>query len=173
MSKFIDNLTIEQKAKLYSQGVRVITVDGDLDSDNLSDMQRFAQFVYPVGSIVELTVATNPATLWGIGTWESFMPGRVLVGAGTADSGTVYEAGAVGGEEKHTLTTDEMPSHSHSVSYASTDATDQSWGYSYTHDGGKKSAASPASSGIYPNGSSQPHNIMQPYGVVYRWLRTA
>ena len=70
-------------------------------------------FIYPVGIIIELTVNTNPKELFGIGTWEPYMPGRVLVGAGTADSGTVYEAGTIGGEETHTLTVDGMPSHTH------------------------------------------------------------
>lgn len=39
--------------------------------------------VYPVGSIYLSTVATNPGTVFGVGTWTAYGAGRVLVGAGT------------------------------------------------------------------------------------------
>jgi hypothetical protein len=40
-----------------------------------------AQALYPVGSIyINASVATNPATLLGFGTWIAFAAGRVLVG---------------------------------------------------------------------------------------------
>lgn len=35
---------------------------------------------WPVGSIFIATVATNPATLLGFGTWSAFGAGKVLVG---------------------------------------------------------------------------------------------
>jgi hypothetical protein len=38
---------------------------------------------YPIGSIYMATVATNPATLLGFGTWTAWGAGRVPVGAGT------------------------------------------------------------------------------------------
>ena len=42
--------------------------------------------LYPVGSIyTQATVATNPATLLGFGTWAAFGAGRVMVGL---DGGT-------------------------------------------------------------------------------------
>lgn len=66
--------------------------------------------VYPVGSIYMSVNSTSPATLFG-GTWVALNEGRVLIGAGSS-----YPAGSTGGEANHTLTTDEMPSHSHSGS---------------------------------------------------------
>ena len=51
---------------------------------------------YPVGSIyMNATVATNPATLLGFGTWAAFGAGKVPVGLNASDSDfdTVEETG--------------------------------------------------------------------------------
>lgn len=60
--------------------------------------------VYPVGSIYMSTVSTNPATLFGFGTWEAMPAGRVLLAQGKSSWGTTYNAGSTGGEATHTLT---------------------------------------------------------------------
>jgi microcystin-dependent protein len=67
---------------------------------------------FPVGSVFIAVVNTNPGTLLGYGTWSSFAAGRVLVGidAGQTEFDTVEETG---GSKTHTLTTAEMPSHTH------------------------------------------------------------
>lgn len=51
--------------------------------------------VYPVGCIYTSTVSTNPATVFGFGTWAAFGAGRVLVGvdSGDADFDTAEETG--------------------------------------------------------------------------------
>lgn len=64
--------------------------------------------VYPVGSIYMSVNPASPSTFIG-GTWEALDDGRVLIGAGSA-----HPAGEEGGEEKHNLSTNEMPSHNHS-----------------------------------------------------------
>ena len=47
------------------------------------------QNAYPVGSIyMNASVATNPATLFGFGTWSAFGAGRVLLGNGTTNTVT-------------------------------------------------------------------------------------
>lgn len=63
---------------------------------------------WPVGSIFASTVATNPATLIGIGTWVAYGTGRVLVGidAGQALFDTPAETG---GALTHVLTCPEIP----------------------------------------------------------------
>ena len=160
-------LTTEEKATLFASGVRVIAVEGDLDPGEMTDMQRFAAFAHPVGEIVHLTVPTNPATLWGFGTWEAIAAGRVLVGAGTADSGTVYTAGQTGGEETHTLTMDEMPKHHHNV-YANDAGTSVFWGLANATQQSTKNAIQ-----TNDKGGDQPHNNMQPYYVCYMWRRMA
>ena len=67
---------------------------------------------FPVGSVFISVVSTNPGTLLGYGTWVAFGAGRMLVGidAGQTEFDTVEETG---GSKTHTLTTSEMPSHTH------------------------------------------------------------
>ena len=67
---------------------------------------------YPVGSIYIAVVSTNPATLLGFGTWSAFGTGRTLVGIDTGDTDfDVVEE--TGGAKTVTLTSAEMPSHTH------------------------------------------------------------
>lgn len=72
---------------------------------------------WPVGSIYISATATNPADLFGFGTWQQFAPGRVLVGYGVGNDGTdsinYNTVLAQGGKYYHTLTSGEMPAHSH------------------------------------------------------------
>lgn len=81
--------------------------------------------VYPVGSIYMSTNPTNPGSLFG-GTWEALDEGRVLIGAGAA-----YPPGSTGGEATHTLTTNEMPSHTHS---GSTSSAGSHYHYAFNND---------------------------------------
>lgn len=68
--------------------------------------------VWPVGSVFISVVSTNPGTLLGFGTWSAFGAGRVLVGldSGQTEFDTVEETG---GAKTHTLTSAEMPAHTH------------------------------------------------------------
>ena len=54
-------------------------------------------------------IQVDPATVLGGGTWEALDDGRVLIGASKT-----HPAGETGGEETHTLSEAEMPSHDHS-----------------------------------------------------------
>jgi microcystin-dependent protein len=67
---------------------------------------------FPIGSIFVAVVSTNPSTLLGYGTWSAFGTGRVMVGydSGDSDFNTVE---GTGGEKTHTLTSTEMPAHTH------------------------------------------------------------
>ena len=73
--------------------------------------------VYPVGSIYMSVVETNPAELFG-GTWEAIAPGRVLLGAGEYSSSISYTAGDKGGVTRTTLTSSNIPKHTHTVEIA-------------------------------------------------------
>jgi hypothetical protein len=79
--------------------------------------------LYPVGSIyTNSSVATNPATLLGFGTWTAFSAGRVMVGLDSGNSlfnsaeetGGSYDAIVV--SHTHTGTTGtESANHTHTV----------------------------------------------------------
>lgn len=79
---------------------------------------QFSQYVkdvglvmYPVGSIYTSVVNTSPSTYFG-GTWATFATGRTLVGVDTGQ--TEFDAvEETGGAKTHTLTSGEMPSHTH------------------------------------------------------------
>lgn len=94
---------------------RVENVEGGVASVNNTKPDdkgniNLIDLVYPVGSIYMSASAASPATLFG-GTWKALDEGRVLIGANDS-----YTAGSTGGEATHTLTTNEMPSHTHSAS---------------------------------------------------------
>jgi hypothetical protein len=141
------------------------------------------QALYPVGSIYTSTVATNPNTLFGFGTWVAFGAGRVLIGvSGTAP----YTAGATGGSADaivvaHTHTATSVVTdtgHFHTVPYAQNDAIGGG-GASPAYRGTGSSNVSTATTGITvattntTAGVSGTNANLPPYIVVYMWNRTA
>ena len=148
--------------------------------------------IYPVGSIYMSTVSTNPATLFGFGTWEAMPEGRVLLAQGKSSWGTTYNAGSTGGEATHQLTVGELPAHNHTASTNTTgNHTHQFQLYgpngntnmnfpsdfdtNYARNKGTTLSAGNHSHTININntGSSQSHNNMQPYLAVYMWKRVS
>lgn len=123
---------------------------------------------YPIGSIYQSTAPTNPTTFMG-GVWERFGNGRVLVGADEADA-DFNTANKTGGEKTHTLTIDEMPSHSHRQ-YVSANNGNDSIRRDWSSDGASKAYDQGMNTGAA--GGDKPHNNLQPYITIYRWRRTA
>jgi hypothetical protein len=144
------------------------------------------QTLYPIGSIYSSTVATNPNTLFGFGTWVAFGAGRVLIGqSGVAP----YVAGSTGGSadavvvsHTHTATVTDS-GHSHSLTnYGSAQAGDDNGGAPVMAATGFSTGRNPnptnsATTGITvansTTGSSATNANLQPYVVVYMWNRTA
>lgn len=91
------------------------------ENANVTIPQTSILQAYPVGSIYMSVVETNPAELFG-GTWEA-LPGRVLVGAGVSDFDINYVAGTRGGSRARTLTSSNIPKHTHTVEIKNTAAT--------------------------------------------------
>lgn len=75
--------------------------------------------VYPVGSIYTSVNNTNPGSFLG-GTWVSFGAGRTLIGVNSSDN-DFSASQKTGGAKQVTLSTDQMPSHTHSGSTDSGD----------------------------------------------------
>lgn len=79
---------------------------------------------WPVGSVYISTDTTDPAKLFGFGTWVAFAAGRTLMGFGPGNDGTDTWAQAgvlnTGGKYYHTLTTNEIPSHNHDIAISGT-----------------------------------------------------
>jgi len=133
------------------------------------DQATINAHVYPVGSIYTAVVATNPATLLGVGTWTAFGAGKVLIGidSGDTDFDTVLETGG-SKTDSHTLTTSEIPSHTHTASARSVDSGVSATSLSQGSEGGATFTTN-ATGG----GGAHTHDIVQPYIVVYMWRRTA
>lgn len=93
--------------------------------------------IYPVGSILINTTGTNPANYLGVGTWIAWGAGRVPVGRDSSD--TKFDtAEETGGTETVTLTTDNLPSHRHTIS-------------SHTHTGPSHTHGIPSHTHTTPN----------------------
>lgn len=92
--------------------------------DEYVTKQALIDLVYPVGSFYMSSSSTSPATLFG-GTWEQIKDTFILA------AGDTYTAGNSGGEESHTLISDEMPSHSHSF-IGNVVNTDSAGGHTHT-----------------------------------------
>lgn len=127
---------------------------------------------YRVGDLFLTTITTNPSNFLG-GKWELFGPGRCLVCVDTSDSdfNTVKKTG---GEKTHTLTIDEMPSHTHTYN-GFPNGTAISWADPYRKLVYQNNNTNPypGQSGIDYSGGNQAHNNLQPYITCYVWIRTA
>lgn len=134
-------------------------VNGNINNKILS--------VYPVGSIYISTSNINPATIIG-GTWSQITDTFLLA------AGSKYSAGSTGGEETHTLTVSEMPSHKH-VGLDIDGVFVFGWdkgsvkGFDFMSTNYNYSTANRIGTGYA--GGSQPHNNMPPYLAVYVWKR--
>lgn len=138
----------------------------DVDGDIYSNGEHIFLIAHPVGSTYwNETDSRNPGTVWG-GTWVA-LKGVVLGGISDA-SGSPFNvaAGTIIGADTHTLTINEMPSHTHTYG---TNAAG-----SLAANGSNHGTA--FMNGNYTSGSrggSQAHNNIQRTLVGYLWKRTA
>lgn len=143
--------------------------DTALASDRLDALKNIlADLNNPVGTIRAFAVATDPATLLGVGTWTRIGAGRMVVDAG-ANGGTTFTAGAVGGEVNHILTVAEMPAHNHKFYEGPPNAPGDSTSALDSVDGSTSGLTIVSQN----TGGGGAHNNMPPYYVGYIWRRTA
>lgn len=173
----------------FKKGGKGISVGKVAETDNCFEVAQnwdlkvygkiLRDYIYPVGSIYISVNATSPAVLFG-GTWVQ-LKDRFLLGCGTT-----YSNGTTGGAATVTLTTGNMPSHSHGTGASgyyfstakplSTDSVGRrkigtgSTAYvtsaTAIDDLSERNATGAA-------GGGSAHNNMPPYLAVYMWKRTA
>ena len=149
--------------------------------------------LFPIGSIyTNSSVATNPATLLGFGTWTAFGAGRVMVGfnASNALFDTAEETGgnadAITVSHTHTFsgTTSTIGGHQHEESVGTVNTFGTGGTYSKGNYGGTGSGSVDLtntagshdhtySGTTASTGSSGTNANYQPYITVYLWKRTA
>ena len=149
------------------------TVSGKIDMGDVTAADLTASVfsaIYPVGSIymsATMSTAAQVQAAFG-GTWVAWGAGRVPVGVDTNDTNfdTVEETG---GEKTHTLTTTEMPSHSHGyLDYWSVQS-----GTGSSHAVSFDTGEGLSGRGTASTGGGQAHNNLQPYITCYMYKRTA
>lgn len=114
----------------------------------------------PVGFIIMLYSHANPNTMYPGTEWERISNAFPWF---VDSSGTI---GQTGGEKTVTLTTDQIPAHSHGSVYSqhATGTKDKAW---------YNTAGSSVAYGAVSTGGGEAHNNMPPYIQLSAWRRTA
>lgn len=147
--------------------------------------QEILDMIYPIGAVYISTSNTSPATLFG-GSWTK-ISGRFLLSTGNCSAnsdnyfGTIkstsWSAGlkSTGGEDYHTLSVSEIPSHTHGITNGT-----MSWpkdGTAAEHGPNNwGTVVWPKVVGVWATdarGGGAQHNNMPPYFTVNMWYRTA
>lgn len=168
-------LTPEQK----NDGTVYFVTDGDPDYFIMSDsvpigaIQAFGGETAPEGWLIcdgsaisredYIDLFTAIGTTYGDGDGNTTFNIPDFSGRTAIGMSATYILGDADGEETHTLTVDEMPSHSHTNLYHTSSGT--GWGYNYQNIG-QRSQPTESSGGIGNTGGNQSHNNMQPYIVI-------
>lgn len=123
------------------------------------------------GEAGTVTATTGPM-------WERVteMDGRMPIGPGTLESGTTVNVNDTGGEEKHSLTTAEMPPHTHEFRVNTNDDSGGGGGGSTPDDSdptvsGNVNSTTASSGGT--DGTVVAHNNMPPYRGIFFLRKTA
>ena len=159
VSPFVGNTTLVPKNWLFCDGSYV-------SIDTYADLYRMIGSIY--GEVQD-----------GRFKLPDFR-GRTLIGAGSGSSLSSRFIGEFGGEEKHTMSITEMPSHSHKPSVGTDSGVDHWWGSddrvgtpNFDYDG--TSGTKPTDGFLAPSyktdnvGGNSPHNNMPPYSVA-NWI---
>ena len=154
-------------------GGAMAVADGGITKAKLAT--EALELAYPVGSIyMNATVATNPGTLLGFGTWATFGAGKVPVGIDASDT-DFDTAEETGGAKTHVLTNAQIPPHSHT--YGENQRVQVGTDNGTAFDAQQANAFSTSNGNVGENsngtGNAAAHNNLQPYIVVYMWKRTA
>ena len=148
------------------------------DAAKKTTVAGILQLVYPVGSIYISVISTNPATLFGFGTWSAFATGRTLVGidAGQTEFDAVEETGGAKTHTHQHISPVGMASGNPYVINQLDGNLDGLGSYDFhsiiTADRRAVGAGGSASVEMYQVTSSSSSSL-PPYIVTYMWKRTA
>lgn len=174
-----------------------VAFEGDVSFSSLAWLR---DLIYPVGSIRMTVDPTNATTFLG-GTWELWGEGKVPVGIDSQDR-ALCDPEMTGGEKTVTLTTANMPAHTHALSSGTATAAEAAAhthqaasgtykvgsgsgsNHKYLTNGGSTDPATTGSGGGHTHtitlsgntgskGSGTAHSNMQPYITCYFYKRTA
>lgn len=168
-----ENATLKTQAYVTVGNTNYNVIDSVYEGGTNLDAETLNyafQLMHPVGSIYMTTVASNPADVFGFGTWELWGAGRVPVGI-DIEQNEFNEVEKTGGEKTHKLTIEEMPKHKHS--YETLPKTFGEWQAGGDVYAQNTSTAKKVTSISLVAGGDQHHNNLQPYITCYMFKRTA
>lgn len=167
--------TMESRVSVTFPGELVSELPGEFYRATPAKLRSLLDHIFPVNSIYISYSHTSPADLFG-GTWTRISNAFLWA---TDASGTI---GQTGGEKTHTLTTSELPSHTHGFQYSTNGGSSYSTAdagrdgkYADTGYLGMSDSVSEFASyrvRVGPTGSNTAHNNMPPYTQVSVWRRT-
>lgn len=163
------------------------TTPADAFGENLQNM--IFQLIYPIGSIYisydktgfymyeDRVIRMNKfGCVFELLPSGMFLRNQAYSIVEEIDTGVVrfteYDTiGWTGGEAYHTLTVDEMPSHSHNPWFVPAEAGKPSvkWGFAWQYNG----SVGNDDAGMSYAGGGQAHNNLPPFKTVYMWQRIA
>ena len=155
-----------ESGSVEENGEFSVTVGNDkkliVNKDGVKEAKGTQEYyMVPKGGIIIWSGSANDIPEgWALCNGQNGTPdlrGRFVLGA-VEETGVKYSVGNTGGEETHTLTVDEMPSHSHEISRTFGGGGGGSGGGDINTSGSGRTPFS-----ILPAGGNQPHENMPPY----------
>ena len=125
---------------------------------------------WPVGSVTVFVNDVNPNSEWPGTSWQKIEGVFLLASSGS------HPLGQTGGEESHTLTVNEMPSHNHAICEEFGARGDGAYppGPQYAQISGTDSGTKVWNSWpISSAGGNWAHNNMPPFLAVHMWKRVS
>ena len=121
----------------------------------------------PVSGGPDLSTAQKVAAHFGYGTWKE------ISGVFMLSRSSSHAVGSTGGEENHTLTTNEIPNHNHRFATNAAGSTQFPQWYFRMQGVQQTQAFQTYADFTLGTGGGKSHNNMPPYLTCYRWQRIA